>query len=308
MAKNELDYKKINQKALDRGLEDFPFPPVVVIDTISHCTLKCSMCPHQFFTRRKGIMSWELYKKIIDEIAEKKPDARVWITFAGEGTILKDLPEKIAYAKSQGLSDIVLNSNGTRLTEEFSKRLIAAGLDTLMVGVDAFTDETYRKLRVGGKLEETVANVLAYKRLLDEHGKNGQSMNVQFIQMPENESELDDFVAFWGSHGVTVKVKPMVSWINKVDAANLLQNEERLPCYWTCGLMAITDTGQVALCGADLDCTTPMGDASVDSLEHIWLTSSKKMRHIHLYGEWDKLPKLCMNCNDWQSGYAKYTD
>ena len=306
MKKNVIDYKKINQEALNRGLRDFSFPPVLLIDTISHCTLQCSMCPHKSMTRRKGIMAWELYKKIIDEIAEKKPNARVWITFAGEGSMLKDLPEKIAYAKGKGLTDVVLNSNGTRLTEDFSRRLIQAGLDVLMVGIDAFTDETYRKLRVGGKLAETIANVLTYKRILGEHGQESQSMNVQFVQMSENEAELDDFVNFWSDHGVAVKIKPMISWVNRVNATNLLENEDRLPCYWLCGIMAITDTGLVPLCGADLDCSLPMGDVAARSIEQVWQDRHRDMRLIHLHGEWDKIPELCVNCNDWQSGYARY--
>ena len=47
----------------------------------------------------------ERWQKIIDEIAEKRPDAQIWITFFGEGVILKDLPEKIAYAREKGLND-----------------------------------------------------------------------------------------------------------------------------------------------------------------------------------------------------------
>lgn len=118
---------------------------------------------------------------MIDEIAAKKSDARVWITFAGEGSILKDLPEKIEYAKKAGLTDVVLNSNGTRLTPEFSERLIKAGLDVLMVGVDAAIPETYAKLCIGGKYNEPVANVLAYRDLLQKYGKPGLRMNVQFV-------------------------------------------------------------------------------------------------------------------------------
>lgn len=303
---NALDYTVIDKESLNRDFRNLNFPPVLLIDTISFCTLKCSMCPHRFLKRKKGKMEWTLYKKIINEISEKNKNSRVWITFAGEGTMLKDLPEKIAYAKAQGLQDIVLNSNGTLLTENFAERLVKSGLDTLMVGVDAFTDTTYRKLRVGGILEKTVANVLGYKKALEKWGKPNQSLNVQFVQMPENEKELDDFVIFWNEKDIEVKIKPMVSWINRIEASNLLYNVERLPCYWLCKVMAITDTGQTALCGADLDCSMPMGDVSKSSIEEIWNGKLKLMREIHLKGEWNKLPKICTTCKDWQSGYAKY--
>lgn len=306
MKESSLNYSEVAKKQLDRQLENFPFPPVFILDTISHCTLRCHMCPHKDLTRKKGIMSWDLYKKLIDEIAAKKPDARVWITFAGEGSILKDLPERIAYAKQAGLKDVVLNSNGTRLTREFSERLIKARLDVLMVGVDAATPETYAKLRIGGKFEETVANVLAYNELLEKYGKPGQRMNVQFVQMPENSAELDAFVDFWNSKNIDVKIKPMVSWINRREAANLMQSKERLPCYFTCGLMAITDTGRVALCGADLDCGTEMGDVSQRSIEEVWKDRLQEVRLAHLEGKWDMLPEACKTCKDWQSGYSQY--
>lgn len=306
MSERSLDYSEVAKKQLDRKLENFSFPPVFIIDTISYCTLRCHMCPHKDLTRKKGVMSWELYKKIIDEIAAKKPEARVWITFAGEGSILKDLPEKIEYAKKAGLKDIVLNSNGTRLTTAFSYRLIKAGLDVLMVGIDAATPETYEKLRIGGKFDKTVANVLAYKELLEKYGKPGQRMNVQFVQMPENSAELDDFIEFWKSKNIDVKIKPMVSWINRRDADNLIETEERLPCYFTCGLMAITDTGKVALCGADLDCATEMGDVSQASIEDVWKGKLQETRLAHLNGQWDKLPDVCKTCQDWQSGYSQY--
>lgn len=306
MAKNSIDYNFIHKEALDRNLRDQSFPPVVLIDTISLCSLRCAMCPHKELKRKKGKMPWELYKNIIDEIAAKKPDCRVWITFAGEGSLLRDLPEKIAYAREAGLTDIVLNSNGSHLLPEFSERLIKAGLNGCMVGIDAATPETYGKLRIGGKYEKVVANVLAYKELLAKYGKGDQTLNVQFVQMPENVHELDEFVNFWNDKGIVVKVKPMVSWINRVDADNLIDAESRLPCYWTCGVMAITDHGQVALCGADLECATPMGDVSEKSIEEIWNSTLWDVRLAHLNGEWDKLPEACRNCRDWQSGYAEY--
>ena len=61
--------------------EEKDFPSVVLIDNISYCNLKCSMCFHKNMKRKAGIMEWDLYKKIIDEIAENNPNAQIWITF-----------------------------------------------------------------------------------------------------------------------------------------------------------------------------------------------------------------------------------
>lgn len=60
------------------------FPAVVLLDTTSFCNMKCSMCVHQFMQRPKGFMPWELFTKIVDEIAVERTDARVWMVFFGD--------------------------------------------------------------------------------------------------------------------------------------------------------------------------------------------------------------------------------
>lgn len=245
-------------------------------------------------------------QKIIDEVAEEKPDAQIWMTFFGEGLILKDLPERIRYAKNRGLTRIDLNSNGTLLHHDNAERLILAGLNRLLVGIDAFYPETYAKNRVGGDLEKTVAGVLEYNQLLKKIGAEGQSVCVQFIEMDNNRDEKQQFVDFWSAHGIPVKVRPMVSWGGKVNAPNLEKDLQRLPCYWAINTLVVTYTGQVALCATDLECDMPMGDIKEQTLREVWNDKLLKLRNFHREGQWDRLPDMCKNCMDWQSGYADY--
>jgi radical SAM protein with 4Fe4S-binding SPASM domain len=283
------------------------FPKVLLIDTISHCNLRCSMCPHKEMNRKPGVMTWELYQKIIDEIAVNRPDAQIWITFFGEGMILKDLPDKIQYARDKGLSNILLNSNGNLINTGYSKRLIEAGLNGLYVGIDAMKKETYEKIRVGGNLEKVTKGVLEYKKMLDEFGQENQRVVVQFVEMDINASEAKDFVRFWyDENRIVCKVRPMVSWAGKVEAENLVKNVNRLPCYWAMNTINITDRGQVALCSVDLECRVPMGEVINHTIKEVWTTSLREFRNLHRDSNWNGLPEMCRNCQDWQSGYAEY--
>jgi sulfatase maturation enzyme AslB (radical SAM superfamily) len=286
--------------------EESEFPKVVLIDTISFCNLKCSMCSHRNMKRKAGIMNWELYRKIIDEIAENEPNAQIWITFFGEGMILKDLPERIEYAVGKGVTNICLNSNGALFREEFAERLIRAGLRRLLVGIDSINEETYKQIRVGGDYTRTVNGVLRYKEMLDIFGEPGQDICVQFVEMDINSKEIDEFVAFWNSHNIKCKVRPMVSWGNKVNASNLVETEERLPCYWMMNTMSVIDTGIVPLCTSDLDSEYPQGDINVRTMKDVWNKELKTVRLMHREGRWSELPEMCRGCSDWQSGYAKY--
>ena len=118
------------------------FPKVILIDTVSYCNLRCSMCVHKEMTRKKGIMGWDLFTKIIDEIAETDKGVRVWMVFFGEALLLKrrkpSIFDKITYAKKKGLLDVALNSNGNLLDEEAARGVIESGLDAIYIGLDAF--------------------------------------------------------------------------------------------------------------------------------------------------------------------------
>lgn len=289
--------------------EEMDFPSVILIDNVSYCNLKCSMCFHKDMQRKAGVMKWDLYRKIIDEIAENSPNTQIWITFFGEGLMLRDLPERVKYARDKGLTNIVFNTNGKLLNPQKSRALIEAGLNGLYVGIDAFKPETYAQIRIGGNFDRTVNGVLEYKKMLDEFGKPNQRVVVQLVEMEINTNEIKDFVKFWHEeHGIECKIRPMVSWAGKAgrQATNLVETKDRLPCFWAMNTMSITDTGNVALCAVDLDCAAPMGNVATHSIKEVWNTILKEFRNNHRQGNWDKVPPLCQKCNDWQSGYAKY--
>lgn len=300
--KNQLDAGRIH----DAG----DFPKVLLIDTISCCNLKCVMCAHKEMTRKKGIMSWELYTKIIDEIAAQDKNVRVWLVFFGEALILDryhpTIFDRIAYAKAQGLTDVVLNSNGCLMTEAVAQQLIASGLDAIYIGIDSFSDETYSQIRVGGTYAVTVQNVLNLLRLKKEAQSQCPRVFVQFVEMDANAHEKQAFIDFWSQHDVAVKIRPKVSWAGKIDAPNLSEALERWPCYWAMQTMSITDSGDVVTCAVDVDAGFVAGNIQTQSLSEVWRGKLKEMRLMHLENRYHELPSPCRDCKDWQSARADY--
>lgn len=287
------------------------FPKVVLIDTISYCNLRCSMCVHKDMKRKRGIMSWPLFTKIIDEIAAENKNVRVWMVFFGEALLLKrrspSIFEMITYAKQKGLTDVVVNSNANLLDEPAAKSLIESGLDAIYIGLDAFTPETYQKVRVGGDYDQTVANVLNLLRLKKALGVTRPEVFVQFVEMDVNRDEKEDFVNFWSAQGATVKIRPKVSWAGLIDAPNLIMgNENRWPCYWAMQSMSITDQGKVVTCAVDLDAQFIAGDIHDQSLKDAWAGKLKMLRQLHYEGRFAELPENCRDCRDWQSARAEY--
>ncbi len=288
------------------------FPQIVLIDNINACNLSCSMCDHKNVKKYRPIqrMDFGLYKNIIDEIAINNPQARIWEIFFGDPFLCTDMPERIKYAKGKGLTDVVLNSNGVLMTTEKAIAFIKAGLDAMYVGIDAATEETYQKIRVGGDFNQAVENVLNYRDLLKKYGNGKQKIFVQFVVSNINENELDDFKTFWNKEGINVKMRPKISWASLIDASNLRANTEveRKPCYWLMRTINICADGEVAFCSVDLHCRVKCGNVGDHSIKELWQGKLKEYRTMHIEGRFDELPQICCDCADWQSTYAEFSN
>ena len=291
----------ITDRLTDSGL----FPSVILLDTVSYCNLFCSMCGFRKMTRPKGYMSWELFRKIIDEVADTKPDTRVWMVFFGESLIRHDIFDMIRYTKDKGLTDVVLNSNGMLLDNiDIRAELISSGLDSIYIGIDAATRETYDKLRVGGDFKKVLWNV---KRLAAESEKYGHpKVYAQFVEMEENQHEKDDFISYWSSLGVSVKIRPKVTFTGAATPFNV-QNIPRYPCHWVMQTMSILWNGDVCLCANDYDGKYIFGLVTESSIKDTWALG-KAVREAHGFGNWGVLPTPCRECTDWQMARAEFRE
>jgi len=295
-----------------RTAESVGFPDVILIDNFSGCNLQCSQCDHKNIRKYRKIqrMDWGLYTRLIDEIAKEKPEARIWEIFFGEPFLCADMPQRIKYAKDKGCKDVVLNSNGVLMTPDKAKAVIEAGLDAIYVGIDAFEEGTYNKIRVGGNLRRVRDNVFAYKGLLEEIGNRSQKLYVQFVECDLNEGEAEVFKQFWTNCGVSVKIRPKISWAGLVDASNETADNQRnrKPCYWLMRCLNICADGSVALCSVDLHCRVKCGNANIQSIKELWDSKLAEYRAMHREGRWGELPEMCQYCRDWQSTYSETVD
>lgn len=286
--------------------EDSFFPKTVAIDTCSHCNFKCIMCPHENMERKKGRMEFDLFKKIVDEIGLKAPKTNVWMVFFGEALILKNakpsIYEMISYAKSVGLKKILLNTNAALLDSEAASKIIEAGVDEIYIGIDASEESTYESIRVGGKYADVIGNINGFLRINKKMG-NKVKVQIQFIQMDENEGQVEPFKKYWLSRGVNVKIRKKVSWGGLVSAQELETGMERHECYWAMDVMAIIHNGDVVTCPADPEGRYVSGNVKDHSLSDVWNGQMKVLRQMQANQQWHELPAPCNDCLDWQVSY-----
>ena len=160
------NYRKKYDEAANLKLLSFPIQ--IDFELNSSCNLKCPMCPISAESPKgKGKSTWfdfELYKKIID-YSYKQGTRAIKLNYVNEPLIRRDIIKFIEYAKSVGILDIYLSTNGMLLTQKISNELIDSGLTRLQISIDAVSEETYQKVRPGGKLKTVITNLQNFLEL-----------------------------------------------------------------------------------------------------------------------------------------------
>ena len=288
-------------RIVESRLEPVEFPPQVVIETTAACNLSCSHCGHGVMTRAKGHMAMPLYKRIIDEIAACAPGTEVWPTFYGEAFLLDyRLFYMLQYAKRRGLTNLVLNTNGTRFSAEVAEWVIDSGLDLVMFSLDGFSSAVFEQIRRGARRDEVFANVERLLAIKAKRGARTPRVEVQYSMMDANEHEVDTFREYWLSRGADVKIREKLTWLGTVDAPNLDPAIDRIACSWALRTCAIHWNGDVVACAVDYDGQLVAGNVTRQTIRDIWTGPHRALQRQHLAHDFAALPSPCRDCLDWQ--------
>ncbi len=300
---------KPDLKRLEPFVAEHDFPTDILVETLAHCNLACSMCPQDRLSRPRGRMSYALWCKLMDEVAHERPQTRIWPALMGEPLIMApEIFRWFRYAKDAGVQRIAMNSNLNLLRPHLVDGLIASGVDEVIVGLDAARSETYASIRVNGDLGRVQHAIRQLIETRERRGSSTPQLTLQFIVMDENEDEEEAFVEFWQRSGlpVNLKIKPRTGWAGTVPVWSGMvedRDADRMPCTWLLRQMTVLWNGQVPQCDGDWDGRTRFGDASRQSIREIWNGSLTRIRQRHLSGDYDFSP--CRDCEDWSAGLSR---
>jgi pyruvate-formate lyase-activating enzyme len=285
-------------------LHQLEFPTRFAVEVTAECNLACSMCHHPDMRRPKGRMPFELWKKCADQISAVSPETQCWFSFCGEPLLEPELLfQMLAYGKSVGLQSLNVNTNGMPLTPELVKPLLESGVDLVVIGIDGFSKETFEKIRVNADRDVVYANVEHLLSVRESRG-GGPEIQVQFIEMDENEHELEEFKAYWLARSATLKVRNKLSWGGTFDTPLTVPEEKRIPCPWAITMMHVFWDGRVPRCPGDTEGDEGVGNAWDEPLKVLWERLGT-YREKHLEYRFDELPERCHNCKDWMTGAAE---
>lgn len=283
------------------------FPMHLDIELTNNCNYSCIMCPRRKMTREKGHMDIAVFKKIINEGAEKGLYA-VNLNLLGEPLLYPHLEEAIRYCKEKGLLDVHLHTNAMLLNEKNAKMLINSGLDSIKISLDANNKETYEKIRIGGNFERVVENIKNFIKIRDSLGMKKPSVKINFIEMKDTAEEIAKSIEYW---------KPIVNqiailrYIDFKVGENLSVYEIRKKNDFCCAFLwqklSIHWDGETPICfRCSSNNDNSIGNIKNMTIEEIWNSPRlQEMRQKHQHGEYLSIG-ICSECHVPQEEMSKY--
>ena len=310
--------------AVNRFELETDFPLFLQLETNQICNLLCPSCPigqpeayTKYISSEK--MDWELYQKIILE-GEKYDCPSMEPQGTNEPFLDQNLENYIRFAADHGFIDIMLNTNGTILSEERARKILKSGITRLRFSLDAATKETYEKVRLGAKYDVTMKNIERFLEIKKQEKFELPMVGVNFCKTKFNEHEEDKFIEKWidkVDFFVIQDFQPPdldTNYTAFLPSRSTLREsiqESGYNCQQPWQRVLVRSNGEVCPCCAFFSTELSLGNMKDHNLHELW--NSKEMhelRSMHKLGNYGDNPwcKKCVNHMAGEYGDSQLID
>lgn len=271
------------------------------------CPLKCKKClafgEHAEAKKIPQKMPLEKAKRLIDEISKMEVIPAIQPNIYTEPFANEDLKEIIPYCCSKKIP-INIITNGILLNNEWMDLLIR-WLDrssTISFSLDAFTQETYEKVRGHydlGELEQKI------EYLMNNRGDSGPRVTVSFTYEEDNYNEKDDFLRRWSGKVDAVRINVVLDSQRKIPIIYKKGDviKKGSECPFMRESLTIDAGGEVRACPIDAFGMTYLGNVFEEEIMSIW--NGEQMELLRQKQRQGRLQEedYCFGC-EW--GYSVY--
>lgn len=284
------------------------FPSQVMVDITEVCNLGCIHCTHPSFklskVYQKSMLDPELNKKMVNEVSSNGLNLTKYIRYTsnGEPLVHPKSYEMILYAVQNSRTKVTLTTNGTLLDEKRMKKLLDTGLHMIDISIDAYLNETYKKIRVGGNLDITKKNVLKLFEL-NKKSNGSTKIIVSFVEQKENSNETELFKKFWMENGadeVLIRKLHTNSGSNLDEISKKEMSIKRRPCLYPWERIVLTAKGNLSFCPTDWFGKSEVADYRDVTIKETWSGEFyKDIREQHYFSKYKN--DFCKQCPDWKN-------
>lgn len=260
-------------------------PMILFVDPSNICNFKCRFCPNGNYKlikntgRWQGIMNFDLYKKIIDDLREfDKPLKVLRLYKEGEPLINKRFADMVRYAKKSGMVNYIdTTTNGYLLEPERIKPILDAGLDRINISVYGMSDKQFLEFSgVKVNFKKFVKNIINLYEM-----KGNCEICIKITGDFMTEEEKNRFFDTFGDYADRIFIENVAPcWydfnVEERLGVNITKGIYNQPisdvntCPYIFYSTTINSDGSVSLCFLDWKRKLLVGDVRKQSLKEIW--------------------------------------
>jgi len=274
------------------------------------CNYKCQMCPQADGRERDFLKKLPagILEKILDDAMQYGVES-VSLHGSGEPTMNVDMPDAVAAIKARGLTCISF-SNGYRLNDKMSRRLIDAGIDILRISAIGADAASYHRWMSKDVFEEVRDNVTRFVQMAE-----GTETDIHLYHLVTDAEKRDEEITAYRRNwvdttGAFAEIWMMHNWSGGYASPYDRATMTREPAKRSCGrpfseLLQVRAGGLGGHHGAVVACCMVLGKDGEAVLGHLDDQSIaeviggepyKELHTAHREGRFDKI-SYCSGCD-----------
>jgi len=187
------------------------------IETTNYCNIKCRFCSNPSLRYPRGMMSYELFKKTIDEIVEHPKIDAIHLVGIGETFLNPHIFKMIDYAHEKGV-EIYSCSNG-KWTAKEETLMSVLKLNHIHVTIDGVTNEVYNQSRPNTDVKFIIKSLKKIIDLKNKVNSKTPHIEVKMVVFTFNKHQVIDIVK------LAIDIGADSVWLSKGAAPPHLQTD-----------------------------------------------------------------------------------
>jgi len=293
------------------------YPRVLQLQTQSYCNARCSFCPYPVTSRKlaQGTMKWGLIEKIAEELVSVRFLPMMLFELHNEPLLDKRIFDMVRFLKVKRPDIYCATVTNGQLLDNFSvSEIIQSRIDQIVVSLNAFSENAYKRLDNGLSYERVMNNITA---LVSDRTLKPR-VTLSFVATAQNLDDIHRALAYWRKREVRTRV------VAVTNRAGVLENYEDIGLHsryyvgnllsraWArmlsriggvagCTLpfhqMNILFNGECIVCCHDWNRATIVGNVGNQSIKEIWNSGVMgEIRSAILHKRYEQIAS-CANCS-----------
>ena len=283
------------------GDGEFMPPRIVSVEPSAGCNLRCLMCATHLTEKSADFLDFGIFERVVAEAVSFQE----FFVFQGTGEPMlhRRLFEMVAHARTAGIRNILISTNGTCMNNANIDRSLARSTapDFLQFSIDGHTPDLYEKYRKGAKFRKVHG---AIRKLHAERAARGLDFpEITINTLLSADTNLTAFLELWGPYVDDVTVSPMLNQASQLSSevdfltAKQARGEEYISCPKPYEIISVMANGQITHCQHDYHRLHVKGNITTgDTLLGTWRNVAyNEFRSAHIQGMGEKTS--CQGCD-----------